>query len=94
MHDVNVATNDKEMIPLMLTYLPFSNNIKIFFLIMTYFNFLMNDETTKEIVPVLRYYRRDQKIPDSLSCAHFHSKSVSADMYPYGFPHGNHVKQL
>ena len=83
----NVATNGTERIPLVLTYHPFNNHIKK--ILLTNFNILMNDETTKEIFPLppLTSYRRDQNIRDILVHTFMQSQSGSqAGTYPCGAP--------
>ena len=48
--DANIVTNSSERIPLVLTYHPFNNHIKK--ILLSNFNILMNEKTTKEIFPL------------------------------------------
>ena len=86
-HNVNVATNGTERIPLVLTYHPFNSHIKK--ILLANFNILMKDETTREISPLhpLTSYRQDQNIRDILVHTSMKSQSGSpAGTYPCGAP--------
>jgi len=85
--DANVVTNGTERTSLVLTYHPFNSQIKK--ILLANFNILMNDETTREILPLppLKCYRRDQNSRDILVHSSMKSHSGSpAGTYPCGAP--------